>query len=197
MIHPTPTLDQVRMHVLEDGLAIAKLTGVSEQLIVGNLGAPLGHVPAFMRRHFTEALILVLVRMHEPAGGPGPTGHSASIETLLALSVDYMEPGDFEGFHASRCGLLADIKKNGTSFKYLKQYRHAKLCHTLFRTETFSDETISYHAIWQFAHDTFELVYAIDQTLQAHGRSPIEDLNDAFHLWRNRGEDFWRPLLPD
>jgi hypothetical protein len=146
----------------------------------------------FLRSVLFRSVTLTVCRLHDRPCWDGRTGVTASIEALveIAKNKQRLMPHETSDFHARREALKAELEISGVSYKGdLLAFRDAELAHSLHRHSP--AEPIKFLPIWDFAHNTFELVIDIEKRLI---EGDAAKLDREFHDWRDRGERFWNGL---
>lgn len=189
------TLDHIRKHVLDDAVELAGTTGIATPLMYGELDETDQPVPRFLLGVLARNVVLVVLRLHETPS-KGKTGKTASIPALLELAVrgKTLELKDANVFKKRLGDLKANLERRGLKFSDLKAFRHAELAHSLHRTPS---APIDQWPVWEFAHDTYELVLDLDGKLAKRGSPVTANLDRAFHEWRDFGEAFWYSMKTD
>lgn len=82
------TVEHIRQHVIEDAADLISLVGLLDPVITATRlkdADDIAHASRLLRKLLSRDLILILCRLHEVADR-GPTGITASIDTLLSFS---------------------------------------------------------------------------------------------------------------
>jgi len=189
------TVNQLRKHVFDDALELAAATGMLAPLVEVSLTddeMPGDINPVlFIRRQLLLQVTLALTRMYDKPQ-EGRTGTTASIEALLdaAESEGRLTAQLSSSFREQRERLLRDYHRNGGNIEELRRFRHSELAHSLQRHSD-PEEPLLLLPLWDFAHETFELVSAMEQYLDQSGVDMMF-LANRFELWRDQGIAFWR-----
>ncbi|MGO8841258.1 MAG: hypothetical protein ACLQF1_09040 [Methyloceanibacter sp.] len=186
------TLQEIRKHVLDDADEVTATTGMVVPLLRAQIDAGEAFAPhRFLRRLFARHVILILMRLHEEPGKKR-VGETASIASLLerATADEKLSPEEAEEFQSVLGKLVSNLEVDGVRYSDLKDFRVAELAHSV-HPRIPRTASLPFSAIWRFAHDTFEVVLAIDQRLKASGCPSIDDLEASFDVWIDRGDAFW------
>jgi hypothetical protein len=189
------TLDELRKHVLDDASELARTTGLATPLMNSDLDQSDQRVLRFLRAQLARHVVLVVCRLHEK-NRPGPTGDTASIDALLdaALQEGKLAANEVTDYRQEIQRLKQELVPRGLEFSALMKFRHAELAHSLHRP---SSAVIGHWPVWQFAHDTYELVLKLDQILVERGAIARANLDNEFSEWRDLGDEFWKPFNRD
>lgn len=184
-----PTLNEFRRHILDDAGELAQTTGIATPLMNNDLDGEGQRVARFLRASLSRHTALVVLRLYDPPGD-GRTGPTASITAALnaAASEGILRTCEIDEFKERMCGLKDDLEARGVRFIDLRSFRNAELAHSLHRN---TSPPIPHWPIWEFAHDTFELVLDLDNEFVRRGAPNIVNLDQAFDEWRDLGEAFW------
>ena len=154
----------------------------------------IAHASRLLRKLLSRDLILILCRLHEIAD-QGPTGITASINSLLNFaSTDIGAERTLE-LKAKRKRLIADLQLLGIKFKDIRAFRTAEIAHSLHRISRETDNSLYYFSIAQFATQTYDLILEIEQELALIGLTPFSDLRHMVEAWPRRGSVFWNKAL--
>jgi len=152
-------------------------------------------VRRFLRETLARHVVLVVLRLYDRRG-QGPSGETASVPVLLEYAVRSrkLETKEAAVFTKRLESLKADLEGKKLKFSELRAFRNAELAHSLHRTPS---PTIGLWPVWEFAHDTYELVLDLDSELVKRGASEITSLDRTFDDWRDFGEAFWSSIKMD
>ena len=191
------TVEHIRHHVLEDAADLISLVGLLDPVVTASRlkdADDIAHASRLLRKLLSRDLILILCRLHEIAD-QGPTGITASIDSLLNFaSTDIGAERTLE-LKAKRKRLIADLQLLGIKFKDIRAFRTAEIAHSLHRISRETDNSLYYFSIAQFATQTYDLILEIEQELALIGLTPFSDLRDMVEAWPRRGSVFWNKAL--
>jgi hypothetical protein len=187
------SVDDLWKHVFDDALELAASTGMLLPLIDTQLDKNEElHQPLFFLRHqLAMHLALVVTRLHDKPRDDGRIGATASIEALLrhAHKEGRLSPEMLDHFSTSLKKLRDNFSAQAIDYEELLAFGHSELAHSLHRRSQPSYR-IFFHAIWELAHDTFEIVATLERDLDRTGVDPMF-LDNRFAIWRDRGRTFW------
>jgi hypothetical protein len=183
------SLKDIEKHVLDDAVELIATVGVANPLLhttlVYELEGSNREVALFLRATLSRHAILVATRLHA-LKQTGPTGETASIES-------YLHYAEIEGvlsttqagvFRSKRKDIIQKLEAAGIPFSDLMIFRTAELAHSLHRSPMANK--LASLPIWDFAHETYELVLRIEKTV-----SGTAVLEKKFQEWLDRGREFW------
>lgn len=192
-------LENIRQHVIEDAGDLISLLGLVDPLI----GAPrltsaddIAHAGRLLRRVLSRYLVLVVCRLHENAGS-GPTGVTASIDSLLDHAKGQIDDERGAELKQKRREIIASLEAEGINFRDLRSFRTAEIAHSLHRESNASDNSLYYSNISIFARRTYDLVLEIEQELVATGSVAFTDLPYLNEAWERRAAVIWKAALED
>lgn len=191
------SFDDLKRHVMDDARELLVVVGIYTPLITdfapetAVIGEKYQDVARFMRGHFGRQMLLLLERLHA-AKPPRPerTGETASILTLLAAAEreGVLSAPIVAGFLVHRDRIREALTLEGVTSEAMKSLRDAEIGHSLHRSSTISDLTLRSAAILDHAHETYELVLAIER---AWGD---QSLDPWFHTSMIKGRWFWEKI---
>jgi hypothetical protein len=176
MLAAMASVNELRRHVFDDALDLAACVGLVAPLVNLPMGTgmavsvdPVG----FIRRQFTLQMVLLVVRMHEQPR-EGQTGTTASIQALLdAAALEGRVSQEFRDAYVNVLERMrADYENHGGNFRELRSFRHAELAHSIHRHEQPLDRLLL-NPLWDFAHETFDLVASLERHLDQSGLDPM------------------------
>ena len=142
----------------------------------------------FVRRQLILQVALAVTRMHDNPGD-GKTGMTASIEALLD-AAGRLTVAHVSSFKAELAELRRRYQLGGGDPEELRRFRHAELAHSLQRHNE-PEAPLLLRPLWDFAHDTFELVSSMERWLDDSGMD-FMFLSNRFECWHDQGFKFWK-----
>jgi hypothetical protein len=159
------SFEEIRKHVLDDAVELVRITGLVAPMVDTSLDPDTTFF--FLRSVLFRSATLTVCRLHDPPCWKGQTGATASIEALLniASSDNRLLPSEARDFDARREALKVKLTNDGVSYEEdLIAFPNAELAHSLHRHSP--AEPLMFRPIWNFAHDTFELVIDIEKRMK-------------------------------
>jgi hypothetical protein len=188
------TVEHIRQHVIEDAGDLISLLGLLDPIVTLSRlkeGDDIAHAGRLLRKLLSRDLILIVCRLHEPAGQAGATGITASVDSLLEFAAGDIGAEKSAELKAKRKIIIADPEAQGTKFKDLRVFRTAEIAHSLHRTSRDSDNSLYYSSIAKFARQTYDLILEIEQSLVLSGSTAFTDLPYLAEAWQRRGIAIW------
>jgi hypothetical protein len=188
------SVGHIRQHVMDDAADLISLLGLLDPL-VGMASLRRNDDAAcsgrLLRKLLSWDLILVVCRLHEPAG-EGRTGVTASIDALLDKARADVGEQRADELKSKRQTIIANLETRGTKFDDLRKFRTAEIAHSIHRDSRGADRSLFYYTIAQFARETYELVLEIENDIiNSCGLASLNDLHYLDELWQRRGRTFW------
>lgn len=148
-------------------------------------------IASYMRGHFGRQILLLIMRLHaDKPPRPERTGETASIATLLDAGEreKIFTPEVAAGFRDRRQQIQANAEFEGIGPTAMKSFRDAEIGHSLHRRSAESDRTLRSSVILDVAHETYELVVAME------ARWGERSLDPWYHAYLNKGYRFWERI---
>jgi AbiU2 len=192
------TVEHIRQHVIDDAADLISLVGLLDPIVIAprlKEADDIAHASRLLRKILSRDLVLILCRLHEAAEQKGPTGITASIDSLLNFAASDIGADRAAELKEKRRQLIADLEAQGTKFKDVRAFRNAEIAHSLHRASRSSDNSLYYFNIAQFATQTYSLILEIERELAVAGYTPFSDSRDMVEAWPRRGSAFWDKAL--
>jgi hypothetical protein len=184
------TLKDIERHVLDDALELIATIGLANPLMntmrIFELEDPYLAPALFLRTTLSRHVVLVTTRLHA-LRGIGNTGETASIESYLhyAEVEGALLTAQADIFRSNRQDMILKLEADGIPFAELTNFRNAELAHSLHRSLPSTNKLVSL-PIWDFAHNTYELVLKIEKAVSGTAK-----LDTKFQEWLDYGLAFW------
>jgi hypothetical protein len=184
------TLDELRKHVLDDAIELIEVLGVVTPLVTAaDVRDP---AKLLLRRLLARHVILVLTRLHAPAG-TGRSGVTASIDSVLnaAAGSSLLSTTAADQFKMRRTTLKKDMEPDGVSFKDIHLFRNTELAHSL-HAHVKNSRGVMWYVIDAFAEGTYNLINDIEDALIKAGAPMFCSLPEGrLDEWTKRGRALW------
>jgi hypothetical protein len=185
------TVDDLRNHVLDDAVELMETLGIVTPLVTtATITAP-AHL--LLRRLLARHVILVLTRLHAPAG-TGRSGITASINGVLdaAAKTSLLSTAEVDAFKTRRAALQKGMEPDGVSFADITLFRNTELAHSL-HAHSASRSGLSWYVIHAFAEGTYGLVQELEAMLIKAGAPALRPLpTDKWDEWVDHGRTLWK-----